>query len=143
MACSSVDGASTLSEVQVVGLYQYICAPFPFEDIIYVPDVARTKRGVSSSGVSGARPAVLLSSTVLHIHRAFSKALKQAAADGLIPRNPAAPVKPQQPRGEGIRPLNREQAWALFEAASGDRLEALYIVAVTAGLRRASGTQMG
>jgi integrase len=74
--------------------------------------------------------------TVLHIHRAFSKALKQAATDGLIPRNPAAPVKPPQPRREEIRPLNREQVRALFEAASGDRLEALYIVAVTAGLRR-------
>ena len=74
--------------------------------------------------------------TVLHIHRAFSKALKQAAADGLIPRNPAAPVKPPQPRGEEIRPLNCEQVRVLFEAASGDRLEALYIVTVTAGLRR-------
>jgi integrase len=74
--------------------------------------------------------------TVLHLHRAFSKALKQAAADGLIPRNPAAPVKPPQPRGEEIQPLNREQVRALFEAASGDRLAALYIVAVTAGLRR-------
>jgi integrase len=74
--------------------------------------------------------------TVLHIHRAFSKALKQAVADGLIPRSPAAPVKPPQPRGEEIRPLNREQVRVLFEAASGNRLEALYIVAVTAGLRR-------
>ena len=74
--------------------------------------------------------------TVLHIHRAFSKALKQAAADGLIPRNPADPVMPPQPRREEIRPLNREQVRALFEAANGDRLEALYIVAVTAGLRR-------
>jgi integrase len=74
--------------------------------------------------------------TVLHIHRAFNKALKQAAADGLIPRNPVAPVKPPQPRREEIRPLNCEQVRGLFEAASGDRLEALYIVAVTAGLRR-------
>jgi integrase len=74
--------------------------------------------------------------TVLHIHRAFSKALKQAVAEGLIPRNPAAPVKPPQPRQEEIRPLNREQIRALFDAASGERLEALYIVAVTAGLRR-------
>src|ERR687890_29713 len=74
--------------------------------------------------------------TVLHIHRAFSKALKQAAADGLIPRNPADPVMPPQPRREEIRPLNCEQVRALFEAANGDRLEALYIVAVTAGLWR-------
>src|SRR5215208_3239156 len=74
--------------------------------------------------------------TVLHIHRTLSKALKQATDDGLIPRNAAAPVKPPRPSREEIRPLNREQVQALFEAAREDRLEALYVVAVTAGLRR-------
>jgi integrase len=74
--------------------------------------------------------------TVLHIHRTLSKALKQATDDGLIPRNAAAPVKPPRPRKEEIRPLNREQVRALFEAAREDRLEALYVLAVTAGLRR-------
>jgi integrase len=74
--------------------------------------------------------------TVLHIHRTLSKALKQAVMDGLIPRNAAAPVKPPRPRGEEIRPLTREQVRALFEAAREDRLEALYVLAVTAGLRR-------
>jgi integrase len=74
--------------------------------------------------------------SVLHIHRTLSKALKQATDDGLIPRNAAAPVKPPRPRREEIRPLNREQVRAFFEAASEDRLEALYVVAVTAGLRR-------
>jgi integrase len=74
--------------------------------------------------------------SVLHIHRTLSRALKQATDDGLIPRNAAAPLKPPRPRREEMRPLNREQVRSLFEAASGDRLEALYIVAVTAGLRR-------
>ena len=74
--------------------------------------------------------------TVLHSHRTLSKALKQATDDGLIPRNAAAPVKPPRPRREEIRPLNREQVRALFEAAREDRLEVLYVVAVTAGLRR-------
>jgi integrase len=74
--------------------------------------------------------------SVLHIHRTLSKALKQAVMDGLIPRNAAAPVKPPRPRREEIRTLNRDQARALFDAARGDRLEALYVVAVTAGLRR-------
>jgi integrase len=55
---------------------------------------------------------------------------------GLIPRNAAAPVKPPRTRREEIRPLNREQVRALFEATREDRLEALYIVAVTTGLRR-------
>jgi integrase len=76
--------------------------------------------------------------SVLHIHRALSKALKQATDDGLIPRNVAGLVKPPRPRREEIRPLNREQVRAFLEAAgeAGDRLEALYVVAVTAGLRR-------
>ena len=76
--------------------------------------------------------------SVLHIHRTLSKALKQAVMDGLLPRKAAAPVKPPRPRREEIRPLDREQVRTLFEAASeaGDRLEALYVVAVTAGLRR-------
>jgi integrase len=76
--------------------------------------------------------------TVLHIHRTLSKALKQAHDDGLIPRNAAASVKAPQPRRQEIRPLSRGQVRTLLEAAgeAGDRLEALYVVAVTAGLRR-------
>jgi integrase len=56
--------------------------------------------------------------------------------DGLIPRNAASLVKPPRPHKEEIRPFDREQVRTLFEAVAGDRLEALYIVAVTAGLRR-------
>ncbi|MEJ7816497.1 MAG: site-specific integrase [Rubrobacter sp.] len=74
--------------------------------------------------------------TVLHVHRTLSKALKQATDDGLIPRNAAGPVKPPRPRREEIRPLDPEQVRALFEAAAGDRLEALYVMAVTTGMRR-------
>ena len=55
--------------------------------------------------------------------------------DGLIPRNPVASVKSPRPRRSEIKPLDREQVRTLFEAASGHRLEALYTVAVTAGLR--------
>jgi integrase len=79
--------------------------------------------------------------TVQYIHRTLSKALKQAVSDGLIPRNAAGSVKPPQPRTEEIRPLDREQVRAFLEAISGDRLEALYVVAITAGLR--SGELLG
>jgi integrase len=74
--------------------------------------------------------------SVLHLHRTFSKALKQAVDDGLIPRNAAASVRPPQPRKEEIQPLSREQVHTFLETVSGDRLEALYVVAITAGLRR-------
>ena len=45
-------------------------------------------------------------------------------------------VKPPQVRREEMRPLTAEQVRILFDAAKGDRLEALYILAVTTGLRQ-------
>ena len=38
-------------------------------------------------------------------------------------------------RAEEIRPLDAEQARQFLRAAGGDRFEALYVLAVTAGLR--------
>jgi integrase len=73
--------------------------------------------------------------TVQYTHTTLNKALKQAVADGLIPRNPAANVKAPRPRRSEVKPLSREQVNVLFEAATGHRLEALYVLAVTAGLR--------
>src|SRR3712207_6393375 len=74
--------------------------------------------------------------TVQYVHVTLHKALKQAIADGLIPRNATESVKPPQVRREEMRPLTAEQVKVLFGAAKGDRLEALYILAVTTGLRQ-------
>jgi integrase len=74
--------------------------------------------------------------TVQYVHVTLHKALKQAIADGLIPRNATEAVKPPQVRREEMRPLTAEQVKVLFEAAKGDRLEALYVLAVTTGLRQ-------
>jgi integrase len=74
--------------------------------------------------------------TVRYIHVTLNKALKQAVADGLIPRNAASSVKAPKPKKEEIRPLDREQVRVFFDAVSGERLEPLYILAVTAGLRK-------
>src|SRR5918998_3060530 len=74
--------------------------------------------------------------TVQYVHVTLHKALKQAIADGLIPRNATEAVKPPQVRREEMRPLTAEQVQVLFEAAKGDRLEALYVLAVTTGLRQ-------
>jgi integrase len=74
--------------------------------------------------------------SVLHIHRTLSKALKQATNDGLIPRNAARSVKPPQPRRKEMQPLSRNQVRTLLDTVKGDRMEALYVLAITAGLRQ-------
>jgi integrase len=74
--------------------------------------------------------------TVQYIHVTLHKALKQAVGDGLIPRNATEAVKPPQVRREEIRPLTPEQVKVLLDAASGDRLEALYVLAIHTGLRQ-------
>ena len=74
--------------------------------------------------------------TVQYIHVTLHKALKQAVNDGLIPRNATEAVKPPQVRRKEIRPLTPEQVKVLLDAASGDRLEGLYTLAVHTGLRQ-------
>lgn len=76
--------------------------------------------------------------TVNYMHRTASKCLKPAVADGLIARNVAEAVKAPQPVKKEIHPLTGEQVHDLFDAASeaGDRLEALYVLAVHTGMRQ-------
>jgi len=74
--------------------------------------------------------------TVQYVHVTLHKALKQAVNDGLIPRNVTEAVKPPQLRREEIKPLMVEQVKLLLEAVGRDRFEALYVIAVSAGLRQ-------
>ena len=69
------------------------------------------------------------------MHSILRKALKQAVPDGLIPRNLCDAVKPPKVERKEITPLDREQAKVLLEAASRDRLEVLYVLAVHTGMR--------
>jgi integrase len=79
----------------------------------------------------------LAPATVRKIHSTLHKALSQAVADGLIPRN-AADVKAPRPAPEEMRPLSEDEARTFLESAreAGDRFEALYVLAITTGLRR-------
>jgi integrase len=78
----------------------------------------------------------LSSRTVNYIHVTLHKALKQAMNDGLIPRNVTDAVKAPRPAKKEVQALDPGQVRAFLEAARGDRLEALYEVAVTTGLRQ-------
>ncbi len=80
------------------------------------------------SGLSG--------STVQKIHHVLHKALAQAVRWSLIPRNPAASVKAPTPTPKEMHPLSATEARRLLDAAQGDKLEALYVLAVHTGMRR-------
>ena len=57
-------------------------------------------------------------------------------ADGLFQRNVTEAVKAPQPVKKKMTPLNSTQTRALLEAARGERLQALYALAVTTGMRQ-------
>jgi integrase len=80
------------------------------------------------SGLSG--------STVQKIHHVLHKALGQAVKWNLIPRNPSESVKAPTPTPKEMRPLSATEARTLLETATGDRLEALYVLAIHTGMRR-------
>jgi len=54
---------------------------------------------------------------------------------GTVPRNVCKATTPPKPVAEEIKPLDAEQARQLLRTAGGERFEALYVLAVTAGLR--------
>lgn len=74
--------------------------------------------------------------TVRLIHAVLHRALNQALKWGPIQRNPATAVeKPRQPRPE-MRTLDVRQTRDFLRAAQGYRLETLFHLAITTGLRR-------
>ncbi len=78
----------------------------------------------------------LASTTVHKMHVVLHKALDQAGADGLIPRNVTDALKLPRVDREEITPLTAEEANRLIDATNGDRLEALYVLAIHTGLRQ-------
>ncbi len=78
----------------------------------------------------------LAPSSVRYIHAVLHRALKQALRWGLVPRNASESVDLPKLGNEEVEVLLPEEVRTFLDAASEDRLEALYIVAVTVGLRR-------
>lgn len=66
------------------------------------------------------------------LHRALGHALRQ----DLIPRNPAALVDAPTYKPTRMKPLTSEETVKFLAAAKGDRLEALYVLAVLSGARQ-------
>lgn len=74
--------------------------------------------------------------TVQYLHATLRAALGQAERWGLVTRNVARLATPPRVTRPEVQPLTLEQTRRLLDAASGDRLEALYTVAVALGLRQ-------
>jgi integrase len=75
--------------------------------------------------------------SVRQIHAILHRGFEQAVRFNLIPTNPAGKVDPPKIRQDEITPLSAEQANRLLEVAlvTGDRFEALYVLALTTGWR--------
>jgi integrase len=85
-------------------------------------------RGRLDSGLSPA--------TVQKIHVVLHKALSQAVKWSLVPRNVTEAATAPRPSPKEMRPLSAEEVRKLLGAASDDRLEALWVLAVHTGMRQ-------
>ncbi len=105
------------------------------------PALGRIKlKNLSSAHVQGfyqdRLDAGLSASTVHKVHTILHKALARAVAWQMVPRNVTDAVEPPRPAPREMRPLSPAEARKLLDAAQGDRLEALYVLAVTTGMRQ-------
>lgn len=73
--------------------------------------------------------------TAGHAHRVLGRALRDAEVSGVIARNVARLVRPPRVPHAEMQTLTGEQSRQMIEAAKGERLGALYIVAVASGAR--------
>ncbi|MCC7019990.1 MAG: site-specific integrase [Ardenticatenales bacterium] len=74
--------------------------------------------------------------TVLHIRATLRKALGQAVKWGMIQRNVATLVDPPKLTKHVVEPMSAERAGEILAAVRGHRLEGLFVVALTTGLRQ-------
>jgi integrase len=74
--------------------------------------------------------------TVLQLHRILHRALGQAARWSLVARNVTELVTPPQKASHDFAVLSPKQARRFVQAVRGDRLEALYVLAITTGMRQ-------
>jgi integrase len=73
---------------------------------------------------------------VRYIHATIRKALKDAVRLQLLPRNVADAAIPPKATKSKVKPLTQDQLRTLLDAAKGDKLEALYVLAITTGMRQ-------
>ncbi len=78
----------------------------------------------------------LSSMSVRHLHAVIHRALAQALRWGMVATNVADATDPPRVERRELHVLTIEQARRLMEAARGARFEALYVLALSTGLRQ-------
>ena len=73
---------------------------------------------------------------IQYLHAVLRAALNAALKDQLVARNVAALVKPPRVIEKEVRPLTPDEARRFLDVIKGDRLEALFTIAVSLGLRQ-------
>lgn len=74
-------------------------------------------------------------STVHHMHGVLHRALDDALRMGLVQRNVTDMVRAPRRRGREMVALTEIQGRQLLQVVEGDRFEALYVLALTTGMR--------
>jgi len=74
--------------------------------------------------------------SVVHLHRVLHRALGHAVRWGLVVRNVSDLVDPPRPDRAEMRTLSPEEARRFLSLARADRLDALFVLAITTGLRQ-------
>ncbi|HSR22589.1 MAG TPA: site-specific integrase [Candidatus Eisenbacteria bacterium] len=74
--------------------------------------------------------------TVRHLHRFLHRVFDQAVRWEAAPRNPAKLAAPPRVVRHDFRALTAEEARRLLAGLRGDRLAALYVLALTSGMRQ-------
>jgi integrase len=77
----------------------------------------------------------LSTTTVLQLHRILHHALRDATRRNLLGRNAAELVTPPRRARHDLATLTPAQARRFLDAVRGDRLEALFVLALTTGMR--------
>jgi integrase len=78
----------------------------------------------------------LSATTVRQLHAILRRAVGDAVRWGLVSRNVVALVDPPRRVRHEIRPFTPEQGRVFMDAVTGDRLGALYVLAISTGMRQ-------
>jgi integrase len=78
----------------------------------------------------------LSAQSVRHLHSVLHKAMKDACVWGHTPRNVVDLVKPPRAPRHEMKTLSPDQVRTFLEVVRGNRLEALYVLALSTGMRQ-------